>query len=196
MQLKSELLLSFLVTTKVLDCGSGVEQMRQETYHFAYQEASAELHRILEEFEALSLRKDQIEKIVEALKPFVGLESVNTASELATFAPAETVQYAIPDHYATPEHYAAPEPVQFAVPEVMEQDPELIVYTHLQVADQSLEPYQMLEEQPLELVHHGAEGSQGPVEYSKEPVPDPFQRRIDDALWGWRQRPEGLLSPI
>jgi hypothetical protein len=164
--------------------------MRQETYHFAYQEASAELHRILEEFEALSLRKDQIEKIVEALKPFIGLESVNTASELATFAPAETV------HYATPEHYAAPEPVQFAVPEAMQQDPELIVYTHLQVADQSLEPFQMLEEQPLELVHYGAEGSQAPVEYSKEPVPDPFQRRIDDALWGWRQRPEGLLSPI
>jgi hypothetical protein len=34
------------------------------------------------------------------------------------------------------------------------------------------------------------------VAYFRQPSADPFQRRIDDALWGWQQRPEGLLSPI
>jgi hypothetical protein len=34
------------------------------------------------------------------------------------------------------------------------------------------------------------------IAYFRQPTADPFQRRIDDALWGWQQRPEGLLSPI
>jgi hypothetical protein len=34
------------------------------------------------------------------------------------------------------------------------------------------------------------------VAFFRQPSQDPFQRRIDDALWGWQQRPEGLLSPI
>lgn len=48
--------------------------MRQEVYRVAFDEASAELSEILSKFEALRLRKDRIEKVVEALKPLVGNE--------------------------------------------------------------------------------------------------------------------------
>jgi hypothetical protein len=52
------------------------------------------------------------------------------------------------------------------------------------------------EEQVLEPVHALAEATPEQVAYFRQPTADPFQRRIDDALWGWQQRPEGLLSPI
>jgi hypothetical protein len=51
-------------------------------------------------------------------------------------------------------------------------------------------------EQVLEPVHAMDEATAEQVAYFRQPAADPFQRRIDDALWGWQQRPEGLLSPI
>jgi hypothetical protein len=48
----------------------------------------------------------------------------------------------------------------------------------------------------LEPVHAMDEATPEQVAYFRQPSADPFQRRIDDALWGWQQRPEGLLSPI
>ena len=52
-------------------------------------------------------------------------------------------------------------------------------------------------EQVLETVHTPQdEATPEQVAYFRQPSADPFQRRIDDALWGWQQRPEGLLSPI
>ncbi len=49
--------------------------MKQEVYRFAYDEANAELTQILGEFEQLRLRKDRIEKVVEALKPLAGADA-------------------------------------------------------------------------------------------------------------------------
>lgn len=50
--------------------------MRQEVYRVAYDEASAELSEILAKFDQLRLRKDRIEKVVEALKPLLnGVET-------------------------------------------------------------------------------------------------------------------------
>ena len=49
--------------------------MRQETYRFALDEATTELHDIVNQFEALKAKKEQIEKIVEALRPFIGLQA-------------------------------------------------------------------------------------------------------------------------
>lgn len=46
--------------------------MKQEVYRFAYEEASSELTEIVGEFEQLRLRKERIEKVMEALKPFAG----------------------------------------------------------------------------------------------------------------------------
>ena len=43
--------------------------MKQEAYKFAFDEANAELAQIMTEFEMLRVRKDKIEKVVEALKP-------------------------------------------------------------------------------------------------------------------------------
>jgi hypothetical protein len=67
--------------------------MRQETYRFALDEASAELRDILQQFDALRLRKEQIEKVVEALKPFLSLQTETTPaiSEVA-YAMPETEQ--------------------------------------------------------------------------------------------------------
>jgi hypothetical protein len=43
---------------------------------------------------------------------------------------------------------------------------------------------------------HTDDATEEQIAYFRQPSADPFQRRIDDALWGWQQRPEGLLSPI
>lgn len=49
--------------------------MKEEVYRFAYDEANAELTQIVGEFEQLRMRKDRIEKVVEALKPLAGNEA-------------------------------------------------------------------------------------------------------------------------
>jgi hypothetical protein len=45
--------------------------MRQEAYRVAYEEANWELKDIVGQFDALSERKDQVERVVGVLKPFV-----------------------------------------------------------------------------------------------------------------------------
>ena len=45
-------------------------KMKQEVYRFAYEEASSELKEIVGEFEQLRVRKERIEKVMDALKPF------------------------------------------------------------------------------------------------------------------------------
>jgi hypothetical protein len=55
--------------------------MRQEVYRVAYDEANAELSEILGKFEQLRLRKDRVEKVVEALKPLVASEAATLADQ-------------------------------------------------------------------------------------------------------------------
>ena len=142
--------------------------MRQQTYRTAYDEAHAELMDITEQFEALRLRKEQVERVVEALKPFIGLAS-ESSDELATaFAPSELAQ-------SVSEH---------------------VEFTYTQVSTPDGESIQMTSEVPAEPVPVGVEATPEQIAYFRQPSSDPFQRRIDDALWGWQQRPEGLLSPI
>src|SRR6266568_22093 len=140
--------------------------MRQETYRTAYDEANAELQDIILQFDELCLRKDQVEKVVEALKPFVGLHSESTAEELdAAYAMSESAQ-------------AASEPIEFTFTTIAEPSTESV-------------PVAMaMEAEPVEIA---AEATPEQVAYFRQPSSDPFQRRIDDALWGWQQRPEGLL---
>jgi hypothetical protein len=45
--------------------------MAKEVYRVAYEEAKLELADILQEFEQLRLRKEQLEKLAELLKPLV-----------------------------------------------------------------------------------------------------------------------------
>jgi hypothetical protein len=48
--------------------------MNKEVYRFAFDEANTELSQIVGEFEQLRLRKERVEKVVEALKPLAGSE--------------------------------------------------------------------------------------------------------------------------
>jgi len=153
--------------------------MRQETYRFALDEATTELQGIVTQFESLKARKEQIEKIVEALRPFIGLQAdTPTVEASAAIIPA--------------------------APEVEHQTFEPVGYTFMQISGPGMEVtstepavvHIVEEEQVPEPVHAMAEATAEQVAYFRQPSADPFQRRIDDALWGWQQRPEGLLSPI
>ena len=48
--------------------------MNKEVYRFAFDEANAELIAIMGEFEQLRMRKERVEKVVEALKPLAAGE--------------------------------------------------------------------------------------------------------------------------
>ena len=165
--------------------------MRQETYRFALDQATAELTDIVAQFEALKAKKEQIEKIVEALRPFIGLQSETPTVEASTaffapeFAPAPVVEQAVV------EQSVSEEPIEFTFMQVtgpgmqVEKSEPVRVEAHAEETEQVLEP-----------VHAMDEATPEQVAYFRQPSADPFQRRIDDALWGWQQRPEGLLSPI
>jgi len=147
--------------------------MRQETYRFALDEATAELRDIVTQFEALKSRKEQIEHVLEALKPFLDLQAEAPTIEVSAAFTAPEVEP------------AAPEP-QFTFMQVSAPGMEIV----------KTEPASEEVEQVLEPVAALDEATPEQVAYFRQPTADPFQRRIDDALWGWQQRPEGLLSPI
>ena len=63
--------------------------MRQEVYRVAYDEAHAELTEILGKFEQLRVRKDRIEKVVEALKPLLSTATISSNGALHSAAPVE-----------------------------------------------------------------------------------------------------------
>lgn len=150
--------------------------MRQETYRFALDQATNELRDIVVQFEALKARKEQVEQVLEALKPFLELQSEAITIETSAASTAPEITAAVPE----------PEPqftfMQVSGPgmEIKKSEPAPV-----EVAEQVLEP-----------VHAMDEATPEQVAYFRQPSADPFQRRIDDALWGWQQRPEGLLSPI
>lgn len=157
--------------------------MRQETYRFALDEATKELHGIVAQFEALRSRKEHIEIVVEALRPFIGLHSETATTIIEASAPiAEFVAPAI--------EQPSPEP-QFTFMQVSGPGMEIVTSEPTPVeVEPELEPV-------LEAVAvHTEDATEEQIAYFRQPSADPFQRRIDDALWGWQQRPEGLLSPI
>jgi hypothetical protein len=164
--------------------------MRQETYRFALDEAASELRGIVSQFEALKAKKEQIEKVVEALRPFIGLQAETPTVEAS---PAYSVAA-----------YSAETIAPISTPEIEQTVSEPIEFTFMQVSGPGMEVtksepahvVEVEEEQVLEPVHAMAEATPEQVAYFRQPSADPFQRRIDDALWGWQQRPEGLLSPI
>jgi hypothetical protein len=163
-----------------------VDYMRQETYRFALDQATAELSDIVVQFESLKAKKEQIEKIVDALRPFISLqaETVTVEATTASFAPVIAAAPVVEETVS--------EPVEFTFMQVsgpgmqVEKSEPVHVEAHVEETEQILEP-----------VHAGMdEATPEQVAYFRQPSADPFQRRIDDALWGWQQRPEGLLSPI
>ena len=159
--------------------------MRQETYRFALDEATKELHGIVEQFEALRSRKENIEKVVEALRPFIGLHSETPIATTTIEASAPVVEFVAPAI-----EQPSPEP-QFTFMQVSGPGME-IASTEPAPVEVEPEPEPVLETVAV----HADDATAEQVAYFRQPSADPFQRRIDDALWGWQQRPEGLLSPI
>jgi len=49
------------------------ENVHKDVYRFAYDEASSELRKILKSFEQLCAQKNRVEKLMQVLKPEVGL---------------------------------------------------------------------------------------------------------------------------
>lgn len=160
--------------------------MRQETYRFALDEATKELHGIVEQFEALRSRKEQIEAVVEALRPFIGLQAETPISIPAIEASAPVVEFVAP---AIEE--PSPEP-QFTFMQISGPGMEIATTTEPAVPEVEPELVPVLETVGVP----SDEATPEQIAYFRQPAADPFQRRIDDALWGWQQRPEGLLSPI
>ena len=71
--------------------------MKQEVYRFAFEEATSELTEIVGEFEQLRVRKERIEKVIEALKPFAGPDAQSTAiDQKASETPSYSFQEAPP----------------------------------------------------------------------------------------------------
>jgi hypothetical protein len=165
--------------------------MRQETYRFALDQATAELNDIVTQFESLKAKKEQIEKIVEALRPFIGLQSETPTVEASASFFAQEFAAAPVVEQAVVEQAVSEEPIEFTFMQVtgpgmqVEKSEPVHVEAHVEETEQVLEP-----------VHAMDEATPEQVAYFRQPSADPFQRRIDDALWGWQQRPEGLLSPI
>lgn len=102
--------------------------MRQEVYRVAFDEAKVELGELLGKFEQLRLRKERIEKVVEALKPLMGSE---------TQAPA-TERVAATERQAAPPERQSP----FAVPEPSQQAPEPVPQPVQQAVEESNDPFQ------------------------------------------------------
>ena len=50
------------------------ENVHKDVYRFAYDEASTELRNILKAFEQLCAQKNRVEKLMEVLKPEIGME--------------------------------------------------------------------------------------------------------------------------
>jgi hypothetical protein len=49
------------------------ENVHKDVYRFAYDEASSELRNILKAFEQLCAQKNRVEKLMEVLKPEIGM---------------------------------------------------------------------------------------------------------------------------
>lgn len=62
--------------------------MNKEVYRFAFDEANAELAAIVGEFEQLRMRKERVEKVVEALKPLAGVDMPMSAEKNSAESPS------------------------------------------------------------------------------------------------------------
>lgn len=101
--------------------------MTQDTYRFAFEEAHAELREISAKFEGLLARKEQVEQVIEALKPLL--------------SDGETVQTIVAQQSAEPTPFlvqqSASEVVPETAPEVMAESMPEPIY-----AEQSSDPFQ------------------------------------------------------
>lgn len=143
--------------------------MTQDTYRFAYEEASAELREIVGQFEQLRLRKTQMEQVIEALRPLL---SDVTAAAIAT-------ELQVPEMLSF--ETDAPETMPLEANE-SESTPFLVQSSAEVVPDAAAATEPVMD------------AMTAVTEPSEESV-DPFQRRIDNALrQGFGGRDSRVLS--
>jgi hypothetical protein len=58
--------------------------MTQDTYRFAFEEATSELREIATQFDVLRVRKEQVEQVIEALRPLLSDAPVAVTESIAT----------------------------------------------------------------------------------------------------------------
>jgi hypothetical protein len=58
------------------------ENVHKDVYRFAYDEASTELRKILRSFEQLCAQKNRVEKLMEVLKPEIGLQEEDESGQV------------------------------------------------------------------------------------------------------------------
>lgn len=137
--------------------------MRQETYRFAFEEANSELRDITAEYEQLQSRKEQVEKVLAALRPFLELGMDAPVGRVPVNETQFLFQATEPEMTFGSSPETVPELEEFLLREglVQEQHSEPM---HLSMtAEPEMEPE--LEAEPV-----------------AEMSSDPFQRRIDDVL--------------
>jgi hypothetical protein len=107
------LLISQNSTTFVLVYAPGVT-MTQETYRFAFEEATSELREIAGQFEVLRVRKEQVEQVIDALRPLLsdGQVADSIVDKQVAIEAAPFLVQSAPEMISTPapEAIAEPEP--------------------------------------------------------------------------------------
>jgi hypothetical protein len=58
------------------------ENVHKDVYRFAYDEASTELRSILKAFEQLCAQKNRVEKLMEVLKPEIGMQDQDSGNHI------------------------------------------------------------------------------------------------------------------
>jgi len=132
--------------------------MELNAYRVAYEAANSEFGVILKEFNQLNLRKNQLERVVEALRPIAGLDTQGAATEQRGESPAlNQVQQLVQQIVEAPV-----EPIRPAEPQSEPAQPAVAL------------PHDLLEQ----VDYPAPEG----VHLDEEVSSDPIQRRIDSAL--------------
>lgn len=132
--------------------------MELNAYRVAYEAANSEFKDILKEFNQLSLRKNQLERVVEALRPIAGFDTQGAAAEQR----AEN---------------RALNQVQEIAQQMVEAPVEAI-----QPAEPPSEPAQPAVALPHDLLEQVDYPAPEGVHLDEEVSADPIQRRIDSAL--------------
>jgi hypothetical protein len=120
--LRRTLLPELIPPTFVLVYAPGVT-MTQETYRFAFDEASVELREIDSRFEQLRVRKERMEQIIDALRPLMAGEQaqVETTTQRTATAVIEPVAFSAQAVQAAAAIPAEPVALPMQEPEVVEE---------------------------------------------------------------------------
>jgi hypothetical protein len=144
--------------------------MRQEVYRKASERADSEFNELIGEMERLRLRREQVEKALEALKSFVDLQApvipVEPQADAELLTPVISTEPQIEVDLLTP---AIP-----VAPQVEDTEPEPVLSV------QQIQP--------------APDPVPSPVQSAAAQSSDPLQRLIDDAIWGRDKKPSGDLQ--